>query len=106
MQLEIKQSHIDKGKRGDCEKCPIALAVLDAFDNDKDFLYSSEDMGVNIELFDFSISILGRSYIDKGKYSKGIEEFIDNFDYNKQVIEPVTLILDLEAENLSLIHEI
>ena len=29
--VAVTAEHIDKGKREDCERCPVALAILDAF---------------------------------------------------------------------------
>jgi len=29
----VTQEHIDRGQRADCDRCPIALAVLDALGN-------------------------------------------------------------------------
>jgi hypothetical protein len=30
MRIEIKQEHIDKGIKSNCERCPVALALKDA----------------------------------------------------------------------------
>jgi hypothetical protein len=29
MKITVTQEHIDRGKRGKCDSCPIALAILD-----------------------------------------------------------------------------
>ena len=32
MKISVTQKHIDEGKRGDCLRCALSLAVVDAFD--------------------------------------------------------------------------
>lgn len=37
LKVNVTQSHIDKGKRGNCSFCPIALAVHDLLDKEFDY---------------------------------------------------------------------
>jgi hypothetical protein len=45
--VRVSQSHIDKGIKQDCEKCPVALAVLDAFPDAKWVSVDDDTIEVN-----------------------------------------------------------
>ena len=105
MLIRVEQKHIDRGVKGDCNKCPIALAILDSFENNESFQFTPQDLEVSIEICAFGIELGGRPYVECGRISSGVEEFIDNFDWDKSETVPTEMLLDLEKEVLTLLTE-
>jgi len=103
--FKVEQTHIDNGIRGNCQKCPVALAILDLFDQDDKFQFTSEELDVSIEICGFSIMLSERPYIEYGSLSPGVEDFIDGFDWEKEDIVPTEMKLDIEKGIISLQHE-
>lgn len=68
MKIEIKQKHIDLGKRGDMKRCPVALAI--------------RDMGMECESASCTMIIGGKSGKNRIKvdYHSEIGKFIRCFD--------------------------
>ena len=84
MKIQVKQDHIDRGKREHCQKCPIALAISEAFPgtqvsvfarirntiiDDGDFVYRAY----------VRIDAIGRILPDS------VSQFIDDFDFLRPV---------------------
>jgi len=51
MKVTVTQQHIDKGVKGSCGFCPIALAIKEAFNTDYVLVASDLDIGESIRDF-------------------------------------------------------
>ena len=80
MIIEVTQDHIDRGNQGDCEYCPIAIAI-------------------RATLKDYSISVGGTIFEYKNSYYKLPEKamkFVQAFD-NTLPVQPFTFELTFES---------
>jgi len=66
--IEVKQEHLNKGKKHKCNECPVALALKDAGFS-----------GVNVTYFS---ATLNGTYVP---LSKTVESYIKAFDADKPV---------------------
>ena len=78
--VNVGQQHIDNGEPNDSTECPIALALYD-----DGYIFTS----VTEEMITFTVSGIGiersKNYICEALPTE-MEEFIENFDANKDVV--------------------
>lgn len=77
----LTEGDITDGLRGDCDKCPIALAVGRMF----------PDYEVNVDGAEASIHTDGEVHV-KFVISQGLGNWIDSFD-NENEVSPITLVI-------------
>lgn len=70
IELEIRQDHIDKGNKGDCENCPFALSLKELFPGahitvgDANAVITPSGLqSSGRNAFDFEIDIPGQDWI-------------------------------------------
>jgi len=85
--INVTAEHIENGVRENCERCPVALAIMDAFPGAS---------GIYVESRVFSISRDGYRR-DEIKLPREASEFIWDFDASKTV-QPFSFELDYPAE--------
>ena len=79
MKIYVTQEHINRGKKKSCNKCPVALAILDAFpdarsvDADTDTLSWSDNRSYYRGNKEFAIT------------PRSVYRFICRFDAGKEV---------------------
>ena len=66
---KITQAHIDLGLRGQCEECPVALALMDVFPDAKRITVGG--MWINVFLPEKKLN---------ARVSGVVSDFIENFD--------------------------
>jgi len=77
IKVEVTQDHIDNGQKVNCEKCPVALALQEAFNNP-----DARSMSYGIEIpEDGEVKFYGSV--------PEVETFMHKFDNDKEV-EPFT----------------
>ena len=83
--FDVTQNHIDKGQAGKCDRCPIALALLD---------WGCDEVHINSDEVEANIN--GNYYI--GEPNHKILLFISLFDdgYYADVLRPGTFTLDMK----------
>jgi hypothetical protein len=71
--VRVSQDHINRGISGNCERCPVALALLEAFPEAK-------SVGVDADL----IEIYYQGTVDSDEFGtpEAAAVFISNFDDN------------------------
>lgn len=95
MIIKITEQDIEAGKRNDCEKCPIALALNRAFENPKGFTISvCEDF---VELFAVGDSE-GNLYFNLPANAQEFVFDFDNMEENERP-EPFSFRLDKNTVN-------
>lgn len=80
VKIKVTEEHIKAGKRGDCNACPIALAVLDAV----------MVPAVRANMFGLSLICSDRGYPDNeyishANYTPKVARFISDFDRGNHV---------------------
>ena len=75
MIVEITQEDIDQGIKGECSKCPLALALKRVFPIDE----------VGVYYFTFSVGRKHHNLSDEAMM------FVRNFDESKKLVQPQTL---------------
>jgi hypothetical protein len=81
--VSVTEDHIKRGIKEDCDKCAIALAVLDAVE------YRSLATGPIVRVFDPNeIEVYGKRYSVVVDYHM-VKSFISNFDSGNNV-EPIS----------------
>ena len=80
--IEIKDKHIKEGKRSCYDKCPTALAFIDAGYTDADVTY-------------IHIAVRKNGVVYAGAVSNQLRAWIDMFDMGSQML-PYSFQIDLE----------
>lgn len=75
MIVRVTQEHIREGKRGECGECPVALALVEAFE--------THDVSVFDENWDWYLEVAGKTI----KAPDEVVSFARAFD-NKYPVEP------------------
>lgn len=75
MKIEVKQEHIEKGKRQDACHCPVALAIKDTVK--VKFVY--------VHLFEINLKKKWARKAVEITLSKKVEKFVKKFDDGKKV---------------------
>jgi len=70
MVINITEEHIAKGVRGDCGRCPVALAMKAAF---------GPAVRIRVSVFDYEVHSITRELPEKAR------RFIHNFDQGTEV---------------------
>jgi hypothetical protein len=86
--INVTARHIAKGKRRDCERCPVALAIRDAF---PDLIYARVGP-VNIAL-----QRNAGEYLTYFAFPPEVLDFTRHFDFARRKPEPFTFELDYPA---------
>ena len=84
--VSVTAGHIAKGKRDDCTRCPVVLAVRDAFPAASSVLVSGLHVYMQISRRELEHEL-----------PAGVQEFIHAYD-TRQPVAPFTFDLDYPAE--------
>ncbi len=86
MKINVTAEHIKKGKRGDCNLCPVALAILEEFKR-RDIKPPAVDVCEEyVRIYD---AFMRTHLID---FSCRVTEFIEKFDM-KETVKPFAFLL-------------
>jgi len=85
--IRVTQEHIVRGKRADCGKCPVALAVLD-----------SGFQSVRVD--GCSVQAYNSFGLRKRQLPLAVEQWVCRFDFGAHV-EPFEFNLDLDPDPVS-----
>jgi hypothetical protein len=83
MKIQVTQDHINAGKKEDCQKCPIALAIAEAIPNIHVSVFGKLSSVCNApaEFRQAYIRLDGIGY----RLPQEASDFIDDFDYSREV---------------------
>jgi hypothetical protein len=87
--FEVTQEHIDNGEAGDCYKCALALAFMNEF--------PKCTVSVNADKIILTHDGVKRTI----KPSRAIRDWILCFDTDRELVSPITLLLDEETNVLT-----
>lgn len=76
--IAVTRKHINKGDRGECTSCPVALALLDAFPEAKRVSVDQDDLVVTYP------NGSAKSYC----VPRSVSRFINKFDNQGRVAQP------------------
>ena len=79
MLIKVTQEHIDSGVRGDCSKCPIALAISEQVNNRVGVSKGGIIIPYLYETF-LETPPLAREFIEKFDAGKEVEPFVFNLE--------------------------